>query len=87
MFIRVLLLLTISFSVFADIQRLDYEGFTVWVDCEKRGAVKFQYIAQRDTGNFKRKSSFYYDPGLSKDCQQTSTKTYKKKGQGMTVVI
>jgi endonuclease G len=23
--------------------KLDYEGFTVWLDCEKRGAIKFQY--------------------------------------------
>jgi len=65
----------------ADVQRLDYEGFTVWIDCEKRGAVKFQYNAQRDTGNFKRKKNFYYDPSLSRSCQQTSTKSYKKKGQ------
>jgi endonuclease G len=58
------------------VQRLGYEGFTVWVDCEKRGAVKFQYIAQRDTGNFKRKTSFYYDLDLPKDCQQTSINSY-----------
>jgi len=79
----ILILLTlINFSAnAADIQQLDYEGFTVWVDCEKRGAVKFRYTAQRDSGNFKRKSSFYYDPQLTKSCQQTSTKTYKKKGQ------
>ena len=24
------------------LMRLDYEGFTVWLDCEKRGAVKLQ---------------------------------------------
>jgi endonuclease G len=30
------------------LMRLDYEGFTVWLDCEKRGAVKFQYNAQHD---------------------------------------
>ena len=65
----------------SEIKQINYEGFTVWVDCEKRGAVKFQYNAQRDTGNFKRKSSFYYDPDLPKDCQQTSTRTYKEKGQ------
>ncbi len=59
-----MLLFLLSFSInAANIQRLDYEGFTVWLDCEKRGAVKFQYNAQRDTGNFKRKTSFYYDPG------------------------
>jgi len=82
LFVRFFLLVIVSISInAADIQRLDYEGFTVWVDCEKRGAVKFQYNAQRDTGNFKRKTSFYYDPGLPKGCQQTSTKSYKEKGQ------
>ncbi len=65
----------------SEIKQINYEGFTVWVDCEKRGAVKFQYNAQHDTGNFKRKKSFYYDPDLPKDCQQTSTRTYKEKGQ------
>jgi hypothetical protein len=27
-------------------ERIDFEGFTVWVDCDKRGAVKLQYNAQ-----------------------------------------
>jgi hypothetical protein len=31
----------------ADMLRLDYEGFTIWLDCERRGAVKFRYNAQR----------------------------------------
>jgi len=36
-----------SFSAHASgIKRIDYEGFTVWVDCDKRGAVKIQYNAQ-----------------------------------------
>ena len=56
--------------------QLDYEGFTVWLDCSKRGAVKFRYNAQRDTGSFKRKSSFYPDPNVPAECQQTSTKGY-----------
>ncbi len=30
--------------------RLDYEGFTVWMDCKERAAVKFRYNAQHDTG-------------------------------------
>jgi len=61
--------------------QLDYEGFTVWLDCEKRAAVKFRYIAQRDTGSFKRSSSFYLDPKVPKKCQQYSSKSYKAKGQ------
>jgi DNA/RNA endonuclease G (NUC1) len=64
-----------------DVRRIDYEGFTVWLDCSKRGAVKFRYNAQRDQGNFKRHERFYYDPDVPKRCQQTSTKSYKHPSQ------
>ena len=71
-----------SFSAHAsEIKRIDYEGFTVWVDCDKRGAVKFQYNAQHDTGSFKRHKSFHIDPNVSSSCQQISAKTYKQKCQ------
>jgi len=63
-----------------DLLRLDYEGFTIWLDCSKRGAVKFQYNAQRDTGIFKRSSTFRLDPSVPKNCQQYSSKSYKSKG-------
>ncbi|MBK8815669.1 MAG: DNA/RNA non-specific endonuclease [Methylococcaceae bacterium] len=56
--------------------KLDYEGFTLWLDCGKRGAVKFRYNAQRDTGSFKRSSRFYLNPNVPSECQQTSTKGY-----------
>jgi len=56
--------------------RLNYEGFTVWLDCEKRGAVKWRYNAQRDTGSQARDNGFQLDPSVPKDCQQTSTKGY-----------
>lgn len=56
--------------------KLDYEGFTVWLDCKKRGAVKFRYNAQRDTGNEPRAKSFKLDPNVPAECQQTSTKGY-----------
>lgn len=56
--------------------KLDYEGFTVWLDCRKRGAMKFRYNAQRDTGSFKRNSRFFLDPNVPSECQQTSTKGY-----------
>ena len=61
--------------------QLDYEGFTVWLDCEKKGAVKFRYNAQRDSGSFKRSSSFHLDPNVTKECQQYSSKSYKEKGK------
>jgi endonuclease G len=58
------------------ILKLDYEGFTVWLDCDKRGAVKFRYNAQHDTGNAKRSDSFYLDPNVPAECQQTTAKAY-----------
>jgi len=68
---------TVTSTTPTNSMRLDYEGFTVWLDCEKRGAVKFRYNAQRDTGNFKRSSKFYLDPKVPKECQQYSGKSYK----------
>lgn len=59
--------------------KLDYPGFTVWLDCSKRGAVMFRYNAQRDSGNAKRSSSFFLDPKVPASCQQTSTKGYGNK--------
>jgi endonuclease G len=61
------------------ILELNYEGFTVWLDCEKRGAVKFRYNAQHDTGNAKRSDSFYLDPNIPAECQQTTDKAYGQK--------
>ncbi|CAG0994775.1 Nuclease [Myxococcaceae bacterium] len=59
--------------------RLDYEGFTVWLDCKERGPVKFRYNAQRDTGSATRADNFTLDPSIPKECQQTSAAAY---GQG-----
>jgi endonuclease G len=56
--------------------RLDYQGFTVWLDCEKRSAVKWRYNAQHDGGNQARDDSFRLDPYVPKECQQTSAKGY-----------
>lgn len=60
----------------AKIERVDYEGFTLWLDCTQHGAVKFQYNAQRDTGSFPRVEKFFLDKNVPKDCQQTSAKSY-----------
>ena len=64
-----------------NILKLDYEGFTIWVDCDLRGAVMFRYNAQHDAGTEKRKKIFYLDPNVPAECQQTSTASYQlKKG-------
>ena len=62
-----------------NILKLDYSGFTVWLDCSKRAPIKFQYVAQRDTGSFKRYDKFSLDPKVPKDCQQYSSKAYGMK--------
>jgi endonuclease G len=58
------------------ILKLDYDGFTVWLDCEKRGPVKFMYNAQHDNGNEARASTFTIDPHVPKECQQFSASAY-----------
>jgi endonuclease G len=60
------------------ILRLDYEGFTVWLDCKRRGAVKFRYTAQHDNGKFKRYKKFHLDPNVPRRCQQKSFRGYGK---------
>ncbi|MCX7107935.1 MAG: DNA/RNA non-specific endonuclease [Methylococcales bacterium] len=62
-----------------NILKLDYSGFTVWLDCSKRAPIKFQYVAQRDTGSFKRYDKFSLDPNVPKECQQYSAKAYGMK--------
>jgi endonuclease G len=62
-----------------NILKLDYSGFTVWLDCSKRGAVRYQYVAQHDTGSFKRYDKFSLDPKVPKECQQYSSKAYGLK--------
>lgn len=61
-----------------DFYRLNYEGFTLWMDCDRRGAVKFRYNAQHDTGNFPRVGNFILDTNVPTECQQTSAKAYGK---------
>lgn len=56
--------------------KLDYEGFTLWLDCKERAPVKFRYNAQRDSADFERSESFTYDPYVPRECQQTSTGSY-----------
>jgi endonuclease G len=63
----------------SNILKLDYEGFTVWLDCARRGPVKFRYNAQHDGGNQARASRFTLDPNVPTECQQASTAAY---GQG-----
>jgi DNA/RNA endonuclease G (NUC1) len=59
-----------------NILKLDYPGFTVWLDCSQRGPVKFQYVAQHDSGDFKRYNKFFLDPNVPSECQQKTANAY-----------
>lgn len=59
-----------------ELLKLDYEGFTLWIDCKERAAIRFRYTAQRDNGNVKRYDHFELDPGTPAACQQFSSQAY-----------
>ena len=61
----------------AEILELQYEGFTIWIDCDLRGATQFYYKAEADSGSHKRNSEYFIDPDIPKRCQQTATSPYK----------
>jgi endonuclease G len=61
----------------AEVLQREYEGLTVWLDCARRGVVRFRYNAQRDQGDLPRRTSFSLDPDVPARCQQTSTASYK----------
>lgn len=58
------------------LRQVEYEGFTLWLDCARHGATKFSYIARRDTGNVPRINKFSFDRKLPTECQQTNHKGY-----------
>jgi endonuclease G, mitochondrial len=63
--------------VWAEERQVDYQGFTVWLDCDKRGVSRFEYSLGEDTGNEKRLNKYTRDPNLG-ECQQLSTRSYRK---------
>jgi endonuclease G len=62
-----------------DIREIQYDGFKVWVDCQRRGAVRFFYAAHRDSGSLPRGSSYTIDPDTPRECQSKSTGTFGTK--------
>ena len=55
---------------------IEYDGFNIIVDCQKRGAVRFEYFLSGDTGSLPRKHNFTFDDDIEDTCQQSSTKSY-----------
>lgn len=67
---------TFASASYGQVIQVDYTGFSVWLDCERRGAVRFRYEIGKDTGNIGRLHSFKLDKDVPERCQQTSNKTY-----------
>lgn len=76
-----LALATFATTANSEVIKIDYEGFTVWVNCDINAAVKFRYNAQHDVGFLKRANSFKLDKSVPASCQQTSSSTYKSPGK------
>jgi len=75
----ILFLLFISSVSYADLIRKDYNGFMVWVDCDKHGAQIAYYRAIKDAGNHKREGlSFKFDNSVPSECQPGSTDSYRR---------
>jgi endonuclease G, mitochondrial len=64
-------------TVWSGERQVDYEGFILWLDCDKKGASRFEYSLREDTGNEKRLNKYTRDPNLG-ECQQLSTRSYRK---------
>lgn len=73
------LVLACSGTVSAEVIERQYDGYKVWIDCDLRGSIKYEYKMTQDNANFPRAKNFYFAPDVPKRCQQTSTKTYKNK--------
>ncbi len=56
----------------------EYEGFTLWLDCNTRhGAVAFYYKIGRDKANVRKKNiNFDFDRKVSVNCQPQTWRTY-----------
>lgn len=70
-------LVSISFAT-PHIYEKKYHGFTVWLDCDRHGAVAFHYTLDKDHGNISRDSAkFEIDLSVPKTCQPSSTASYR----------
>lgn len=61
----------------AEVLKVEYEGYTVWVDCDRRGPVLFHYVAEADSGDYGRHVNYYYDADVPARCQSTSRATFQ----------
>ena len=71
------LLFVTSLSNAVVIQR-DFDAFTIWMDCDVRGAWVFYYETVPDTGNLPRLDTFYKDNVIPDECQVATRGTYPR---------
>lgn len=65
-----------------DVVRIEYDGFTIFLSCAARSALRFEYRLDADTGNARRARRFRLDPRVPKRCQQWSTGSYARMHAG-----
>lgn len=57
---------------------VEYEGFTLWLDCSKGGAVMAEYPLSRDGGQIPRQNhKFYVDETVPQMCQPNTNDSYR----------
>ncbi len=71
-----LLLTTTAASAQGQIHEVQYTGFKVWVDCDKRGPTQFFYAAHRDSGSLPRGKSYTIDDNFDRNCQSKTTRNF-----------
>jgi endonuclease G len=64
-------------SPFKNLIERNFSAFKVWISCEERLPMLFNYKLNSTNGNLNRTSFFTYDPMVNRSCQQKSTAGYK----------
>ena len=68
--LTLIFLFLLTSIVGAEERQVDYQGYSLWLDCEKKSAVRFEYTIGRDTGDEER-GKYKLDDSLG-DCKQLS---------------
>lgn len=71
-----------TFTANAEVVYKNYSYFKLWIDCDRRSPIKFDYLLWEDSANHSRPSSFYTDPYIPSHCQQKTTNSYASVRSG-----
>ena len=76
----ILLVVPLCLSAFASTgwNPREYRGYKIWLDCDKRAAIRFEYKVGLDIGDVKRSDHpcCIFDQDLPERCRQKVTDTY-----------